>query len=67
MELIQSVKKPTSLHKDFVRRCLRSEAQFLLGLLKNAERSEWPEDSYIEEALRMAIDNLKGLRKYLSH
>ena len=66
MELIQSVKKPSSLNKDFVCRCLKSEAQFLLGLLKTAEQSERPEDEYIEEALKISVGNLKGLIKFLS-
>jgi hypothetical protein len=67
MELLQSAKKPSSLHKNFVCRCLQSEAQFLLGLLKTAERSEWPEDEYIEEALKISVMNLKELVSYLAH
>jgi len=66
VELIQSVKNPSRLHKDFVCRCLKSEAQFLFGILKTAEQSESPEDGHIKEALKISVVNLKGLIKFLS-
>lgn len=67
MELTQSIKNPSILHKNFVCRCLRSEVQVLLGLLKNAEQSERPEDAYIEEVLKMSVGNLREVIEDLLH
>ena len=65
--MLQTVPRPSSLHKDFVSRSLDAEVQFLEDLLRKVEQSEWPEDSYIRESLKISMSNIKGLIKYLSH
>jgi hypothetical protein len=65
MKLIQSVNNPSRLHKDFVCRCLKSEAQFLFSLLKTVEQSGRLENEYIRKSLRISVMNLKGLVRLL--
>ncbi|MFP4472656.1 MAG: hypothetical protein ACLFPX_02125 [Candidatus Omnitrophota bacterium] len=67
MDLITRADRPSSLHKDVISRCLRTEIQCLESLLKTLEQSEWPKDDYIQESLKFSCSNLKDLTRYLSN
>ncbi len=67
MGMVQSSIRPTSLHRNFVSRCLKSEIQSLQGLLKILEQSEWPGENYIVKFLRVTDVNFKDLIRYLSN
>ena len=66
MEMAQNHIDSSGLYKNFVSRCLESEASVLQGLLKMMEESKHPESVHIKGSLKVSILNLRDLANDLS-